>query len=446
MIKHTFNTIKPLLTVVAAYTVVASAQVALNFSDLSVSAVYAQEKQSKPPQATRKTPAMRNPVYEKLAKAQEAIEEKDFPTALNVLADMKSRHDRGKFSLNSYELANLHATYAFIFYTQEKYDQAIRSNEQVVSQPDIPLGLELSTRYTIAQLYFVVENYPKAVKALEDWFAVEANPSPDAYVLLAQGYYQLSNYDKALSSVERAMIAAKQKGKEPKEQWYLLMRALYFEKGDNRKVAWVLEEMVKRWPKRDYFVQLSSVYAQLNNEKRQLTAHDIAHTGWGLETETTILNMSYLYMGGDIPYEGAQLLEKGLKDKVVTAKSKNYKTLAQAFSLAQENKKALPYMEKAAELADDGEPWARLADVYYDNERYGDSLKAARTAFTKGGIKRPENTYVLMGMSLFNLDRLSDAKVQFRKAQKEPSTAKIAAQWIKYINSEMKHRESLKNI
>lgn len=436
---------QPLLSVAVCYSALVTVESVINVAGVSDSLQVIAQEQSKP-QETRKTPAMRNPVYEKLAKAQEAVEAKDFPEAMKVLGEMLERHNKGRMTLNSYELANLYGQYAFIYYTQEKFDQAITYNEKVVAQPDIPLGLELGTRYTIAQLYFVVENYPKAVKALEAWFKVEQNPQPNAYVLLAQGYYQINQYDKALSSIEEALVVAKAKGKEPKEQWYLLMRALYFEKNDMKKVAWVLEEMARRWPKRDYFVQLSSVYAQLNDEKRQLLSHDIAFEGWGLDSESTMLNMGYLYMGNDIPYQGATVIEDGLKKDIIRKTSKNYSTLAQAYNLAQESKKAIPFMEKAAETADNGEPWARLAGIYFDNERYQDSMKAARTAFEKGGLKRPEQTYVLMGMSLFNLDKLPAAKKEFRKAIGTKSTEKVAKQWIKYIDSEIRRRDALKKV
>lgn len=428
-----------------AYGLVGAIQLgAAHMPVLASNVLHAQE--SAPKQETRKTPAIRNTVYEKLSKANKALEEKNFPAAIEVLDDMRERHERGRSTLNSYELANLWVSYAYIYYTQEKYDKAIFANEQVVKQPDIPVGMELSARYTIAQLYFVVENYPKAVRALEQWFKVEQNPSPDSYVLLAQGYYQTKELDKALSAVENAMLVAKDKGKEPKEQWYLLMRALYFEKGDNRKMAWTLEQLARNWPKRDYFIQLSSMYSQLGSDKKQLAAHDVAKSGWGLDTESTQLNMAYLYMGNEVPYKGAIVLEKGLKDGVIKEKTKNYLTLAQAFTSAQEAKKALPYMEKAARLADDGEPWAQLAGVYFDNDRFDDSLDAAETAFKKGGVKRPENTHILMGMALFNLKKLQEAKQAFRKAQKVKSTEKVARQWIKYIDGEIKREKELSKV
>lgn len=436
---------QPLLSAAVCYSaLIATGAVATQFGVETSSVVYAQEQ--KKPVATRKTPAMRQPVYEKLAKAQEAVQEKDFDGAIEALDDILARHKNERQVLNSYELASLFAQYAFIYYTLEKYDQAITYNEKVIEQPDIPLGMEINTRYTVAQLYFVVENYAKAVKALEGWFKVAENPPANSYVLAAQGYYQLERYDEALVAIEKAMDVAKAKGKEPKEQWYLLMRALYFDKGDLNKVAWVLEQLARQWPKRDYFVQMSSVQAQLGDEKLQLSAHDIAYKGWDFDNESGLLNMGYLYMGNDSPYRGATVIEKGLKSEIIRKNSKNYTTVAQAFAIAQETKRALPYMEKAAETAKDGEPWASLANVYFDTERYSDAIKAARTALKQGGLKRPENTRILIGMTLFNMGKLEQAKKEFRKAKEFASVKDVASQWIKYIDGEIRRQEALESV
>ena len=51
-------------------------------------AVYAQEKKKPDQRKTRRTPALRNKVYEKLAAAQAALEIKDFPTARKTLDGM----------------------------------------------------------------------------------------------------------------------------------------------------------------------------------------------------------------------------------------------------------------------------------------------------------------------------------------------------------------------
>ena len=48
-------------------------------------------------------------------------------------------------------------------------------------------------------------------------------------------------------------------------------------------------------------------------------------------------------------------------------------------------------------------------------------------------------------MSLFNLDRLSDARKMFVAAAKDDRSKKTANQWIKYLDKEMIRREAMKD-
>ncbi|MFN3164244.1 MAG: hypothetical protein ACE37N_12385, partial [Pseudohongiellaceae bacterium] len=111
------------------------------FSPLS--SAHAQQKE-KDTRETRRTPALRNKVYEKLAEAQAAAEAKDLSGAIKILDGMVAAG--GKKALNSYELANVYNLYAFIYYSQENYSKALQAYEEVVSQPDIPLAMEIRTR------------------------------------------------------------------------------------------------------------------------------------------------------------------------------------------------------------------------------------------------------------------------------------------------------------
>ena len=148
-------------------------------------AAVAAEDKPKDTRETRRTPALRNKVYEKLAEAQVAAEAKDLAGAQKVLDGMIAAG--GKKALNSYELANVYNLYAFIYYSREDYRNALKAYENVVSQPDIPLAMEINTRYTIAQLYFVQEDWKRGVDALLKWFDMTETPNASAYVLLSQG-------------------------------------------------------------------------------------------------------------------------------------------------------------------------------------------------------------------------------------------------------------------
>lgn len=409
---------------------------------LDGSLVLAQEQQQKGQEKTRRTPALRNEVYEKLSVAQQAAEANKFAEAKTAL-DALVREYSGKKQLNSYELANVYNFYAFIYYSQENYQEAIRSYEKVLAQPDIPEAMEIGTRYSLAQLYFVIEDYAKAAQALEAWFRVAPNPAPDAYILLAQANYQLKQYDKALQNVQKGMAEAEKRNQEPKENWWLLMRVLYYEKGDIKKTTEILEILAKKWPKKDYFVQLSGMYGELKQDKKQLAAMETAYLSGWVAGERELVNMAYLYLGADAPYKAARVLEKGLKAKQIEPTAKNLELYGIALRQARENKRAVVELERAAGLANDGEMWSRLANIYLDLDNNGKAAEAARKSINLGGGRRPDNTRIVLGMALYNLGKYKEAKNAFAEARKDKRSEKIASQWLKFLDTEIEREAEL---
>ncbi len=405
-----------------------------------LAAAQAQEKQ-KDTRETRRTPALRNNVYEKLAEAQAAAEAKDLRQAEKILDGMVAAG--GKKALNSYELANVYNLYAFIYYSQENYTKALQAYENVVAQPDIPLAMEINTRYTIAQLYFVQEQWQQGINALQKWFDMTDTPNANAYVLLAQGYYQLKDYNKALSNVEKAISMYNEKGKLPKEQWYNLARFLYFEKGDINKTVDVLEILLTHYPKKQYWVQISHMYGEQKKDSEQLSAMETAYVQGMLDQGTEQVTMAYLYLNGEVPYKAAKVMDKGLKDGSIESKSKNWEVAGSAWRQAQEVEKSIPAMEKAAELSDTGELYARLGNIYLDGDENKKAISAINKGLARGGVKRPDNARLVLGMAYFNTKQYDKAREAFTAAARDERSAKYAAQWIKYMDSELERQRSL---
>ncbi|MEM1191491.1 MAG: tetratricopeptide repeat protein [Pseudomonadota bacterium] len=392
-------------------------------------------------QEVRRTPALRNKVYEKLAEAQAAAEAKDLDTAAKVLDQMiAGRRDN---ELNSYELANVYNLYAFIRYSREDYTGALQAYENVVKQPDIPLAMEVNTRFTIAQLYFVQERWQDGIDALLKWFDMTTTPNANSYVLLAQGYYQLQDYDKALKNVQIAIADFEGKGKVPKEQWYNLARFLYAEKNMIAEATQVLRDLITFYPKKQYWVQLSFMYSEQNDEAKQLATMDTAYVQDLLDKDGEYRNIASLYLNADVPFKAAGIVEKGLDSEIVEDTSKNWELLAGALRQAQEVDAAIPAMETAASKSDDGELYARLGSIYLDADKNQEAIDAINKGLERGGVKRPDNARLVLGMAHFNLKQYAKARDAFRAAGRDERSKKYATQWIAYMNSELERQRKL---
>jgi len=407
-----------------------------------VSSANAQDDKAKQDKReTRRTPALRNKVYERLAEAQGLAEAKDYAGAAVILNDMIA--EDGKRALNSYELANVYNLFAFLSYATEDYAQSLRYYEQVIAQPDIPLAMEINTRFTIAQLYFVQEKWQQGIDALLVWFDLSEKPNAGAYVLLAQGYYQVKNFDLALKNVETAIDMHEGEGKLPKEQWYNLARFLYFDKEDFDSALDVLNTLIIYYPKKQYWVQASHLYGEKKEEQKQLALMEAAYEQGFLDRSSELVNMSYLYLNAEVPYFAASVIEKGFDDELVDDKSKNYELAGSAWAQAREVAKSIPMMEKAAAKSDEGELYVRLGNVYLDGDQFAKAADSVSKGLKKGGVKRPDQARLVLGMAYFNLGEYNKARKAFRDAGKDERSEKYAKQWISYVTSEEERQREL---
>lgn len=404
-------------------------------------AAYAQDKdaEEKPKRKTKRTQAMNNKTFEKLTAAQEAVEAKDLQGALKILNDLQG----GKKPLNDAEMANVLNMYAFIYYSQEDYPNALNSYKKIIELPEAPEGTLVQARYSVAQLYFVTEQYREGVAALLEWFKVTTTPTASAYMLLAQGYYQLKEFDNALTNVEIAINLYREKGKIPKENWLGLQRFLYYEQNNYKKVVEILDELLLHYPKKQYWMQLSGMYSELKDDSRQLSAMETAYVQGMLQKEKELLNMAYLFLGNDVPYKAAKVIDKGIKAKVIEPTSKNLDLLGSAWRQAQEVKKAIPEMAKAAAKSDKGDLWARLCSIYLDNDEFKKAVDSCSKGIKKGGVKRVDTAYLVKGMAHYNLKQYKSARTAFNNAAKDKRSKKYATQWIKFMERELERQRSL---
>ena len=392
---------------------------------------------------TRKTPALRNNIYEKLAEAQTFAEAKQYAEAEAVLNDMLDATSK-KSKLNRYELANVYNTYAYLRYAVEDYNGALNYYQKVIDQrPEIPLALEINTLYTVAQLYFLQENWRKGIETLNKWMAVTDTPSTNAYVLLANGYFQLKDYDKSLANIQIAIDREEAAGKVPKEQWYNLARFIHFDRDNFREALDILEILIMYYPKKQYWVQASHLYGEEKDEARQLALLEATYEQNLLDRSQDIVLISQLYLQAEVPFPAARAMEKGLADDIVEKDSKNYELAGVAWRQAQEVTKSLPMLEAAASKAEKGELYARLGNVYLDVDKNKEAVEALKRGLDKGGVKRPDQARLALGMAYFNLGEFNAARRAFREARKDKRARSYADQWLKYITSEEKRLEEL---
>ena len=387
---------------------------------------------------TRRTPAMRERVYTRLAEAQECAEMGDIECARQRLAQVREMDD-----LNSYETAQMWSFDAFIHFQQENYPEVIRAYEMVLEQPDLPLGMETTTAYSLCTLFFQENRFEDALAMLDRWFAIAEDPGPDPYALRAQILYALERYEDGIEPIETAIRLNRALEQPPQENWYRLLNFFHYELEHYTKVIDLLRTMIDFWPKRDYFIQLAAMYGQQGDEITQLALYQIAHEAGWLTRSNELIQMAQLLLQADIPVQAAKIIQDGLEDGTIESTARNWQLLAQSWQLAQEDRRTVPALIRAADLAEDGSIHVNLAQAYQNLYEWEDCVESAREGIRKGDLRREDQAYMILGTCLFELKEYYAARVAFGKAARDERSRANADSWIDYVESEELRDEQL---
>ncbi|MCH2478431.1 MAG: hypothetical protein MK201_01680 [Gammaproteobacteria bacterium] len=454
----------------------------VNQTSINFSSAYGQEDNSQ--RKTKKTGSMTEKVAKKLGEAQELIDSEQLDegvAVLNSILEFKK--------LSPYERGQVNYFFAYVRYLKGDSRGAITFYKKVVADPNVPDGLVQASKFTIAQLYFQLEEYANVIAAVDSLLVEQPNRT-DLYVLKGTAMYQQKKYREMIPIIQKGIAIAEEANafrveslekavretaskyrvrydrdttdyitlasliklqlqedladtrkssdkyaeieeaiksieadaanlaKGPtRENWWLLLRAAYFELEEMDKVKEILERLVVEWSKKEYWTQLSAFYGQDKQEKEQMAAYQTAYHEGFLEKSSEFVQMAQLYLSVEAPYEAAKLLQKAMDEDKVDKEVKNWKILAQAWFLSGYDEPAIVALREAAKLSDDGELDIRLARSLNNIADYEGCTNSAKTAIQKGDLKRLDESYITLGMCQFEIADFEGAKDAFANAK-----------------------------
>lgn len=396
------------------------------------------EPEREPNVRTERTAALRETTFKRLSKARELAEAGNHADAIKLLEGITD--DRRS---NGYEKAQAWNLVAYCHYESGDTRQALAAYEQVLAQDGIPASLRTATQYAMAQMYMATEQWARAARSLEDWFEVTENPGSNAYLLLGQAYFQMKEYKKARQPIEKAVADASAKGEPIKENWLLLLRSIYYQDGDFPRLLGALKQLAGMYPKREYWLQLSAVYGELDEPKKQLATMLAAYDQGYFERGQDYVGLAQLLMGSEVPFKAAQVLQEGLDNKLVEVNALHLRMLADAYVIAKDYEQAAGVLARAVKVVNDGETELRLAQVHMERSDWAEAAAAARRAIQKGGLKRPDIAHVVLGLALYEQNQLPAAQAAFAQAARDERSKSVAEQWQQYIAREQERMRAI---
>ncbi len=389
---------------------------------LDASPQYKEKLKSRMPGLTSKA------VNKRLLRASKLMAKENRKEAIEILSGITS-----KGNYRPFEMAKAWQTMAYAYAQSEKYKEARNAFQKSLDTEALPYEPTLQSLFALAQLQVVAEDYTSAEKTLNIWFALSDRENPDAYVFMATIHYNKNQKDKALTLVMKAIKMSKR----PKENWLVFAVSLLYTKERYKEAAEFLYKLVElNHGKKSYWSQLAGSLLSNNQGLSALSALELAMKLNLLEEEGEIKNIVSLYLSNELPYEASQIMKVAMNNKQVKPTKKNYELYANCLIQAKEYDDALPVLEKAANLSDDGKLFALQARLYLEKEKFRTSIKYFDLAIKKG-LKKEMLGKVLVekAVSFIQLKDYKTALSVLDKASTYESGKKLAQNWRSYINS-----------
>jgi len=295
----------------------------------------------------------------------------------------------------------------------------------------------------VGSLHYVLEEFREAIEAFSTYNQIAVTPNDDVYLRIATAYYQLEDYRSAVEPLLKNMEIRRAKAVEIPQSTFSLLRALYLNLEDYPNAYQVLREMVVLFNDPADWGLLAAIAGQMEKFAEQAQTYYVANAGGYLDSEAELVNLASQLYNNDNPYGCAKIINKGMEEGVIEQDENNLSFLATCYQLAREDAKAAPYLERAAEMSEDGELYARLARVYMTIGDFEKSIEAFRKAFEKGGLDRADQVYLTQARAYMELNRYDEAIQAARNAARDSRSADSGQTWVTVLTREKERYDTL---
>jgi tetratricopeptide (TPR) repeat protein len=292
----------------------------------------------------------------------------------------------------------------------------------------------------LAAHYNGKKDLPKTIEHYKAYVELTPNPTGVEFETLGRLSLQVKDYAGAAGWLTKAIDSTVAKGTPPSETWFQLRDRCYLELQDKEKRLANLEELVKRFPKREYYSRVIALYAQATSEDRVVLINvlRLAYLDQGLASVGEYINYADTAMILGSPGEAQRALDKGMADGIVPKGGSNQQTLQEAKNNLALDRKNLPNDEKNAAKNPKGEVDVKIGLGYYSLGDNAKAIEAVKRGLAKGGVKRMDDANMLLGAALVGQGQLADAKTAFAAAATAPGAnpyiVRAAALWTAYVD------------
>lgn len=375
-------------------------------------------------QDTAKPQKISAKVGKPLKAAQDALNAQNWDEALVQLAAAQAVE--GKTPYDQYMINEL------TWYTHlQKKDYAAAATvleAQLASGQTPPADVTVRTK-TLTQLNYQVQNYPKAIEFGNRYLAL-APTDKEMGLLVAQSYALVKDYAGARDVVNRLSA-----GGVPDEQLLRIGLRSSFELKDRAATVTALEQLVRYYPKPEYWTDLlNNTLFQTKDDRELRHLYRLMDDVGSLNDGDNCAESGAVLNAGGFPSEAERLMSRCAAANLYQGDTKARATAAldTARRGAEADRKDVATAATALAAAKTGNEMVAYGKLYFSTGDYAKAADAIAKGLAKGGVTDVGDAQMLLGIAQTRGNDAASALTTF-KSITDPKLGTIAKLWALHV-------------
>ncbi len=368
-----------------------------------------------------------------LKEARELMDAKKWKEALAKTKEVAAIEGK-----NATEDAIINEMLAFCMVNLKDYAGAVAVYEKMLAAGQFKKEEEPKRILNMAQIYFALKNYPKAIELSERYLKV-AGADLEVQRQIAQAYYLQNNFARSEEYAKRIIDTAKKQGKPIEEEWLQLLMSSQHKQNKKADVVLTLEQLLQTHPTDQYWSDMFTYLLQGSSfSDRQNVIYLKLVQKAGLLQPDEYIELAELSIAVTNPGDAKTILEEGFAKGVLgksASKERDLKLLNLAKTQAAEDLKLLPSIEKEAAAKPTGEALIKVGEAYLGHGQYESAIAAFNKGLAKGGVNNiKDDVNINIGIANLALNKKQEAIQAFKLVPSSSKLALLSRLWVIQAN------------
>jgi len=258
--------------------------------------------------------------------------------------------------------------------------------------------------------------------------------------LQAYAQSQSGDYSAVAKEAQAAIAAAEQAGRKPDEGDLLRLADAQQRTGQTQARGATLDKLLAYYPKKEYWSILLGQLPRKTgfSDRFSLDLFRLRLATGNLTKTEDYMEMAQLALQAGYPAEGKAVVEKGFATGALGtgAEGERHKRLRDlAVKAEAETKASIEKDEQEAAAMKDGNQLVQVGYTYVTMGQYDKGIPLIEKGIAKGGLKRPEDAKLRLGLALLQSGKNKPKAVQtLRSVQGTDGAADLGRLWAVYAN------------